>query len=95
MNTDIKVYYVSILATLFLEMWKRYSVEITNSWDITNIDIRDEYPRPQYLSYLAKKKSLNFVTGNKTEPGDSLWNKKSPAIVFSSSIVVLLVRYYL
>lgn len=55
---------MSFWAALFLEMWKRYSAEITHRWDLTGLDYQEEYPRPQYLARLAhiheKRVKLQF-----------------------------------
>lgn len=79
-------------ATLFLELWKRYSAEITHRWDLTGFDIHEEHPRPQYLARLAhiKKVRIDYVTNTK-EPNPPFWRMKLPAAVFSFSIVILLV----
>jgi anoctamin-1 len=47
-----------------MEMWKRYSSEITHRWDLTGFDIQEEHPRPEYLARLrhVKKKEVNLVT---------------------------------
>ena len=39
-------------AALFLEFWKRYSAEITHRWDLTGFDVKEEHPRPEYLTKL-------------------------------------------
>lgn len=80
------------LATLFLELWKRYSAEITHRWDLTGFDIYEEHPRPQYLARLAhvKKVRIDYITNTK-EPQPPFWRMKLPAAVFSFSIVLLLV----
>lgn len=44
--------FMSFWATLFLELWKRYSAEITHRWDLTGFDVHEEHPRPQYLARL-------------------------------------------
>lgn len=79
-------------ATLFLELWKRYSAEITHRWDLTGFDIHEEHPRPQYLARLAhvKKVRIDYITNTK-EPQPPFWRMKLPAAVFSFSIVILLV----
>lgn len=73
-------------------MWKRYSAEITHRWDLTGFDIREEHPRPQYLARLAhiKKVRIDYITNTK-EPDPPFWRMKLPAVVFSFSIVLLLV----
>lgn len=83
-------------ATLFLELWKNYSAEITHRWDLTSLDIHEEHPRPKYLARLAhvKKKSVNFVT-NTVEPSVPFWKVRLPATIFSCSVVLLLVSFTL
>ncbi|CAL7952008.1 unnamed protein product [Xylocopa violacea] len=84
--------FMSLWATLFLELWKRYSAEITHKWDLTGLDIQEEHPRPQYLARLAhiKKKSLNIVT-NTEEPKVPFWKMRVPATILSFSVVLLLI----
>ncbi|VEN38241.1 unnamed protein product [Callosobruchus maculatus] len=84
--------FMSIWATLFLEMWKRYSAEITHRWDLTGFDIQEEHPRPQYLARLAhvKRKQMNVVT-NTMEPHVPFWKIRVPMTIFSFSVVLLLV----
>ncbi|KAG5872235.1 hypothetical protein JTB14_002995 [Gonioctena quinquepunctata] len=84
--------FMSIWATLFLEMWKRYSAEITHRWDLTGFDIQEEHPRPQYLARLAhiKQKQVNVVT-NTMEPQVPFWKLRVPMTIFSFSVVLLLV----
>jgi anoctamin-1 len=77
---------------MFLELWKRYSAEITHRWDLTGFDIQEEHPRPQYLARLknVKKREVNIVT-NMVEPHVPFWRMKLPATVLSFSVVLLLV----
>lgn len=53
---------LNFLATLFLELWKRYSAEITHRWDLTGFDIHEEHPRPEYLGEAKniRSKMTNF-----------------------------------
>ncbi|XP_046742491.1 anoctamin-4 [Diprion similis] len=84
--------FMSFWATLFLELWKRYSAEITHRWDLTKFDIKEEHPRPQYLARLAHvKKQRAHVITDASEPHLSFWKLKLPAIIFSSSVVLLLI----
>lgn len=85
-------YIVQFVATLFLELWKKYSAEITHRWDVTGLDAQEEYPRPQYLARLAhiKKKSINIIT-NTEEPKVPYWKMRLPATILSFSVVLLLV----
>lgn len=41
--------FMSLWATVYLEMWKRYSARITYRWDLSNFDAAEEFPRPEYL----------------------------------------------
>ncbi|XP_075145749.1 anoctamin 1 [Haematobia irritans] len=84
--------FMSFWATLFLELWKRYSAEITHRWDLTGFDVHEEHPRPQYLAKLQHlpPTRTNYVT-NMKEPTVPFWRMKLPAAVFSFSVVLLLV----
>nr|XP_022909053.1 anoctamin-4 isoform X2 [Onthophagus taurus] len=84
--------FMSFWATLFLELWKRYSAEITHRWDLTGFDIKEEHPRPQYLARLAhvKRKEINVIT-NTEEPHVPFWRMRVPATILSFSAVLLLV----
>ncbi|GJQ69772.1 hypothetical protein Trydic_g22331 [Trypoxylus dichotomus] len=84
--------FMSFWAALFLELWKRYSAEITHRWDVSGYDIKEEHPRPQYLARLThvKKKRLNVVTDTE-EPRVPFWKIKVPATILSFSVVLLLI----
>ena len=61
--------FLTILAALFLEFWKRYSAEIAHRWDVQTYQPEEEHPRPEYLAQLnnVEEKTVNFVTQT-TEP---------------------------
>lgn len=82
------------LATLFLELWKRYSATITHRWGLTGFTLEAEHPRPQYLARLSgsKHSKINVITGN-VEPTVPWW-KKIPATLFSISVLMLLVNHF-
>lgn len=84
--------FMSFWATLFLELWKRYSAEITHRWDLTGFDVHEEHPRPQYLARLKHLPNtrIDYVT-NRNEPTVPFWRMKLPAAVFSFSVVLLLI----
>ncbi|XP_060647312.1 anoctamin-1 isoform X2 [Drosophila nasuta] len=84
--------FMSFWATLFLELWKRYSAEITHRWDLTGFDVHEEHPRPQYLARLEhiEPTRTDYVTNIK-EPTVPFWRMKLPATVFSFSVVLLLI----
>ncbi|XP_065355056.1 anoctamin-1 isoform X1 [Calliphora vicina] len=84
--------FMSFWATLFLELWKRYSAEITHRWDLTGFDVHEEHPRPQYLARLQHLPNTrtDYVTNIK-EPTVPFWRMKFPAAVFSFSVVLLLI----
>ena len=75
-----------------MELWKRYSAEITHRWDLTGFDIHEEHPRPQYLARFShvKKVRIDSVT-NTEEPKPPFWAMKLPAAIFSFSVVILLI----
>jgi anoctamin-1 len=83
---------MSFWATLFLELWKRYSAEITHRWDLTGFDVHEEHPRPQYLARLKNihRRKMNIIT-NTWEPEVPFWRMKLPATILSFSVVILLV----
>ncbi|XP_044597839.1 anoctamin-1 isoform X1 [Cotesia glomerata] len=84
--------FMSLWATLFLELWKKYSAEITHRWDLTGLDAQEEHPRPQYLAKLAhiKKKSINSIT-HTAEPKVPFWSMRLPATILSFSVILLLI----
>ncbi|RVE52062.1 hypothetical protein evm_003340 [Chilo suppressalis] len=84
--------FMSFWAACFLELWKRYSAEMTHRWDLTGFDVYEEHPRPQYLARLAhvKRTQLNVVTGQR-EPMVPFWRMRLPATLMSFSVVALLV----
>ncbi|KAJ8950967.1 hypothetical protein NQ318_006351 [Aromia moschata] len=51
--------FMSFWSTLYLELWKRYSAEITHRWGLTGFDLQAEPPRPEYLLRLANAKKKN------------------------------------
>lgn len=73
---------------MFLELWKRYSAEITHRWDLTSFDINEEHPRPQYLMKVARfsraRTRRNSVT-QEEEPYVPFWSLRFPATVSSCS----------
>lgn len=84
--------FMSLWATVYLEMWKRYSARITYRWDLSNFDKFEEYPRPEYLAKLSRgeKKKLNVIT-KMYEPYVPFWRKQLPYTVLSGSVVFFLV----
>ncbi|XP_063835901.1 anoctamin-1 isoform X2 [Ostrinia nubilalis] len=84
--------FMSFWGACFLELWKRYSAEMTHRWDLTGFDVYEEHPRPQYLARLAhvKRTELNVITGER-EPMVPFWRMRLPATLMSFSIVALLI----
>ncbi|XP_049548014.1 anoctamin-1-like [Anopheles darlingi] len=93
-DNDMTIFFsvfMSIWATIYLEMWKRYSSKIQHRWGITEYSSKLEPPRPQYLARLAdvkKSSTFNVVTGTH-EPSPPFWTKKFPSFVFSYSVIFL------
>lgn len=93
--TIIFAVFMSFWATLFLELWKRYSASIAHRWGLTDFNLQNEPPRPQYMAKLdatnpQQKSKTNIITGVK-EPYVPFWTKKLPATLLSFSVVILLV----
>ena len=84
-------YVMTLAGTLFLELWKRYSADITHRWGLSGFDLQAEHPRPKYLARLRDAKTKkNFVTQT-MEPYVPFWKVRVPATVLSFSVVLLLV----
>jgi anoctamin-1 len=83
---------MAIWATLYLELWKRYSANITHRWGMTGFSYKAEHPRPEYLARLqsSKRKKLNVVT-RVLEPSVPYWQRKFPIYLFSYTVVLLFV----
>ncbi|XP_030747192.1 anoctamin-1-like isoform X2 [Sitophilus oryzae] len=81
--------FMSLWGALYLELWKRYSAEVTHRWGLTGFDLQAEPPRPEYLMRLhnAKKKKLNVIT-QLHEPVVPFWRVKLPSIILSFTIAV-------
>lgn len=84
--------FMSLWATVYLELWKRYSARITYRWDLSNFDKYEEFPRPEYLAKLSKggKKRLNIIT-KMYEPYIPFWRKQFPLTVLSGAVVLFMV----
>ncbi|CAH0385138.1 unnamed protein product [Bemisia tabaci] len=84
-------FFMSVWATVFLELWKRYSASVTHRWGLTGFTVQAEHPRPEYLAKLAtsKKQKINVVTGA-VEPSVPFWKVKVPATLLSFSVALLL-----
>ena len=74
-----------------MELWKRYSADITHHWGLTGFDLQAEHPRPEYLARLRNAKcKINVVTQTR-EPYVPFWKVRVPATILSFSVVLLLV----
>ncbi|CAH0560973.1 unnamed protein product [Brassicogethes aeneus] len=82
--------FMSFWATLYLELWKRYSAAVAHKWGLTGFDLQAEPPRPEYLIKLnnAKKKKLNVIT-QLHEPVVPFWRVKFPSIILSFTVAAL------
>ncbi|XP_015606039.1 anoctamin-5 [Cephus cinctus] len=93
--TTIFAIFMSFWATLYLELWRRRSAELSYHWGLGEWDRTAEHPRPQYLAALSNSKILkikekvNTVTREK-ELHVSFWKVRVPATFFSFSVVLLL-----
>lgn len=79
-------------ATLFLELWKRYSTVLVHNWGLSNYSRRGEHPRPQYLSKLKNVKTtrVNAETLMK-EPFLPYWRSRFPRYCLSYITIIFLV----
>jgi len=94
-DNDTTVFYaafMSIWAVLFLEMWKRYSAEITHRWDVYGYDPEEEHPRPEYMAQLrdSPEFTVNFVTRT-SEPKPPFWRMKLPGVLISWTSVLMFI----
>ncbi|XP_063915509.1 anoctamin-1-like isoform X2 [Zophobas morio] len=82
--------FMSFWSILYLELWKRYSAEITHRWGLTGFDLEAEPPRPEYLIRLAdaKKRKLNVIT-NLDEPAVSFWKVRLPSLILSFAVALM------
>ena len=86
-------YVMTFTGTLFLELWKRYSANITHRWGLSGFDLQAEHPRPEYLARLRDAKlKINVVTKT-MEPYVPFWKVRLPATILSFSVILLLVIY--
>lgn len=74
--------FMSFWSIVYLEMWKRYSAEMTYDWGLFGYDVNSEYPRPEYLAKRLKKDKISF------------WKDKFPNLLFSFSIALFIVSDY-
>ncbi|KAK4887282.1 hypothetical protein RN001_003553 [Aquatica leii] len=81
--------FMSFWAALYLELWKRYSAELTHRWGLTGFDVQCEPPRPEYLTKLAKAKKhkVNYVT-QENEPVVPFWRIKLPTLILSFTVAL-------
>jgi len=84
--------FMSLWAVFFLELWKRYSAEISHRWDVFGYDPEEEHPRPEYLEQLKNVhgRTINFITGT-AEPRPPFWKMKFPGFLISVSSVVFMI----
>lgn len=84
--------FMSLWATVYLEMWKRYSARITYRWDLSNFDAVEEYPRPEYLARLSNSANRRFnVITRMYEPYIPFWRRQLPYTIISVSVVLFLI----
>lgn len=82
-------FFMSIWSALYLELWKRYSAEITHRWGLTGFDLRAEHPRPQYLARLTNFKKKRNILTNIQEPTVPFCRVKLPTILLSFTVALL------
>jgi anoctamin-1 len=84
---------MAIWASIYLELWKRYSATIVHRWGAMDFSKQSEHARPAYLARIKRKKNckekLNPVTKQK-EPTLS-FKFKLPNYMLSYTIIMLYV----
>jgi len=84
-------YMMTFAGTLFLELWKRYSADITHHWGLSSFDLQAEHPRPEYLARLRDAEFKKNVVTQEMEPYVPFWKVRVPVTILSFSVVLLLV----
>ncbi|XP_037919309.1 anoctamin-4 isoform X2 [Hermetia illucens] len=94
-DNNLTIYFavfMSFWATLYLELWKRYSVNLIHRWGLTDYCHRAEHPRPQYLAQFRTQKKTKFNEIHRIlEPNVPFWKVKFPRYLISYSIVFLFI----
>lgn len=88
-----------ITATLYLELWQRYSASLIHSWGLTNYTKKTEPPRPQYLArlknfkdqFMKNRPQRNVEGGAVLEPAVPFWRFKFPRYLVSYSVIFFFV----
>lgn len=84
---------MAIWASIYLELWKRYSATIVHRWGSVDFSKQSEHARPAYLARIKQKKQakskINPVT---RQPEPTLSFKfKLPSYMLSYTIIILYV----
>lgn len=95
--------FMSLWAALFVTLWRRYAAEIKHRWHLTEFDVLEEQPRPQYLAHLTgggggrwwwwRRGELRLrqnVVTQAMEPEALFWRELLPTRVLSVSVVLML-----
>uniref|UniRef100_H2Z2F0 Anoctamin n=1 Tax=Ciona savignyi TaxID=51511 RepID=H2Z2F0_CIOSA len=86
-GTVVFAFIMSIWATFFIELWKRYRARLSYRWDTEDFEQEEDLVRPEYV-IVSNKKKLNPVTG-KMEAHLST-KIKARRVAFSVSTLVLM-----
>lgn len=84
---------MAIWASLYLELWKRYSTTIVHRWGSTEFSKQSEHARPAYLARIKKKPQVKSKINPVTlQPEPTLSFKfKLPSYLLSYTIIILYV----
>lgn len=84
---------MAIWASLYLELWKRYSATIVHRWGSTDFSKQSEHARPAYLSRVKRRKqAVNKMNPITRQPEPTLSFKfKLPNYMLSYTIIILYV----
>lgn len=85
-----------VTATLYLELWRKYSADIQHRWGMRGFKNQVEPPRPEYSAHLHRlninKKRTHYdfsIPVEELQP--PFWEIVFPSLLFSYSIMVLFV----
>lgn len=78
-TTVVFAMFVSIWSVVFMQLWKRFTCEVSYAWGISVCDLEDEIPLPSYVSALKRMSQILY------------WKNKFPRRALGNSISFILV----
>lgn len=81
--TIVFAIFMSVWSTVYLELWKRYSANMTHHWGLTGYDLYSEIPRSEYLAEEKRRGEISY------------WRHRLPWLVLSFSMAFCIVSDFL